>query len=226
VRELVGRVKLGLRSWLAGPTARRHALVGPAHLWKMKREFQREFLTNAGLRPDQSLLDVGCGTLRGGVPLITYLLPGRYCGIDVRAEALEGARRELALTGLESKHPRLVHSPDLATLDLGRRFDFVWAFSVLIHMSDEVLDGCLTGIGRHLASDGVFFANVKYGKRRDGNWQGFPLVWRSLDFYRTAAARHGLTVEDMGPLSEHGHRSGIESQDAQRMLCFQHVINR
>ena len=63
--------------------AERHALVGPGHLWKEKRDWQMGFLLNHGLSPSDHFLDVGCGTLRGGIPIIEYLDPGNYTGFDV-----------------------------------------------------------------------------------------------------------------------------------------------
>ena len=59
---------------------RRHGMVGPPYLWKMKREFQIKFLTDMDLKPDHYLLDLGCGTLRGGIPIIEYLEIGHYFG--------------------------------------------------------------------------------------------------------------------------------------------------
>lgn len=74
----------------------RHRLVGSPRLWEMKRRFQFDFLVCRGLVPDDHLLDLGCGTLRGGIPLIAYLDPGHYTGIDVRSEAIDEGRLELA----------------------------------------------------------------------------------------------------------------------------------
>jgi hypothetical protein len=41
------------------------------------------------------LVDLGCGTLRGGIPIIEYLDADSYIGVDVREEAIEEARRFL-----------------------------------------------------------------------------------------------------------------------------------
>jgi cyclopropane fatty-acyl-phospholipid synthase-like methyltransferase len=57
---------------MADPSER-HSLVGPGKLWEMKRAFQIHFLQSVGLTSDQYLLDLGCGTLRGGIPIIKYL---------------------------------------------------------------------------------------------------------------------------------------------------------
>jgi cyclopropane fatty-acyl-phospholipid synthase-like methyltransferase len=83
----------------------RHALVGPGDLWESKRRFQIEFLLKQGLLPHHRLLDFGCGTLRGGIPLIEYLNDGNYVGLDVRLETLKEACLELEESGLASKNP-------------------------------------------------------------------------------------------------------------------------
>lgn len=199
---------------------KRHGLVGPAALWEMKRRFQIDFLRRQGLLPSHELLDLGCGTLRGGIPLIDYLETGHYAGIDVRDEVIGEARKELEEHGLAHKLPELVATPDLAGLALPRTFDVAWAFSVLIHMPDEVLAGAFDFVARHLKPQGIFFANANVGEREPAGWQGFPVVWRPAAFYTEAAATAGLVAEDIGSLGELGHLSQVAAQDAQRMFRF------
>lgn len=197
----------------------RHALVGEASLWRLKRDFQITFLKEHGLRPDHVVLDVGCGTLRGGIPLISYLDAGNYFGTEVRSEVLQQARKELSKSDLVGKRPTLLMS-DMTQLRLDRPVDFAWAFSVLIHMTDEVLERCLASVSNALAPDGAFYANVNLGEGALGEWQGFPVQRRSMAFYETSAKSSLLTVEDIGALGDLGHRSGRPLQDAQRMLVF------
>lgn len=216
----LNRLRQRLALLFATREERRHALVGPAHLWKMKRDFQFDFLKRMGLEPTQHLLDVGCGTLRGGLPLIEFLDTGHYTGVDVRADVLAEARAELAEAGLAHKQPVLQHAEDLGKLALPRRFDVVWAFSVLIHMDDATLAGALAFVARQLAPGGTFLANVRTHGGDGERWERFPVVTRSLDFYRDAARRHALVVRDLGSLAGLGHASGDPEQDGQRMLSW------
>jgi len=197
---------------------KRHALVGPPQLWKMKRDFQFDFLKRVGLLPEHYLLDIGCGTLRGGIPIINYLEKEHYFGLDSRKEILAEAREELASVGLEHKAPTLLTIADFSSVNLAQEFDFLWAFSVFIHMPDEVLYDCLDFVSRHISVDGSLFANVNIGEQPDANWQGFPIVYRSIDFYRQACLKHGLELTELGELKDFGHLSGVEAQDTQRML--------
>jgi len=205
------------------PGVERHAAVGPAHLWEVKRRFQFEFLTSRGLRPESRLLDIGCGTLRGGIPLIDYLRAGHYVGVEARVAALAEARKELADAGLEDKLPLLIHADDPAQVRLADPVDFAWAFSVLFHMQDETVDACLGLIARELTDDGVFYANVGLGDQREqqGQWQGFPVISRAREFYTSLASAHGLAVGDVGRLDTLGHPS--EAGGRSMMLRFTRV---
>lgn len=213
VRWLIRQVR-----WRAFPREKRHSLVGQSHLWTMKRGFQIGFLTAAGLKPEHYVLDIGCGTLRGGIPMIRYLNDGHYFGVDTRPDVLKEAKKELEAENLTSKVPVLVCAPSIASLDLGRAFDYVWAFSVLFHMNDEILDDSFAFVQRHLDPHGTFYANVNIGAHPAGMWKGFPVIWRTLASYQRLGDAHALTVEDVGPLRAFGHMTGIEDQDEQRVL--------
>ncbi|HUB74334.1 MAG TPA: class I SAM-dependent methyltransferase [Solirubrobacteraceae bacterium] len=216
LREMQGLLGRALRAgrrralFFTSGAARRHAHVGPPRLWEMKRRFQFEFLTSHGLRPSSRLLDIGCGTLRGGIPLIDYLQEGHYTGVEARAEVLEEARRELAEAGLEHKRPTLICSEDPAQVQLAEPVDVAWSFSVLFHMRDEIVDACFALVARSLSEHGVFYANVSLSDEREeqGRWQGFPVISRPREFYAQLAARHGLSIEDVGRLDALGHGAG------------------
>ena len=62
----------------------RHGLVGGTPYAKEKGPFEIEFLKEKGLLPEHLLLDIGCGTLRGGIHWIRYLQPHHYAGLEVR----------------------------------------------------------------------------------------------------------------------------------------------
>ena len=62
-------------------------------MWDEIGTLQFEFLQGRGLQPDDLLLDVGCGSLRGGVRFVEYLNPSRYFGIDI-SPSRRGLRRK------------------------------------------------------------------------------------------------------------------------------------
>lgn len=50
-------------------------------LWEEMGQRQLEFLVEQGLGPCDDLLDVGCGSLRGGVHFIRYLEQGAIAAL-------------------------------------------------------------------------------------------------------------------------------------------------
>ena len=78
-------------------------------MWDEIGELQFSFLKRQGLRPDQVLLDIACGSLRLGVKAIPYLQPGHYLGIEKEQQLLDaGVQQELGETLLQQKSPRLM----------------------------------------------------------------------------------------------------------------------
>jgi hypothetical protein len=214
------RPKLSLHKLTARSSTRRAALRGPPDEWAVQRRVQFEFLTSHGLLPEHRLIDIGCGPLCGGIPLIEYLEIGHYTGVEARAPVLKEARKELAEAGLEHKQPRLIHAADPAQIELKAPFDVAWAFMVLIHMTDEIVDAYLRFVSQRMAESGEFYANAALGDHVHGEWQGFPVLSRPLEFYKRSASSHGLSVSELGTLGWHSDRI---KRGGTTMLRFTHA---
>ena len=65
------------------------AFVGSSWLYDLVAATQFNLLTALGLREYHYLLDIGCGSLRGGRLFIPYLLPNRYFGIEPESWLIE-----------------------------------------------------------------------------------------------------------------------------------------
>ena len=218
VKKVLERIKRRISNLLKTKQEKRHALVGAGNLWKMKRDFQMRFLKEQGMQKSDKLLDVGCGTLRGGIPIIEYLDNNNYYGIDVRENVLVEGRKELKVSKLEHKNPTLFSFDHFSDIQIDTQFNIIFAFSVLIHLADKIAEGCFQFVGKSLLDNGLFYANVNIGDYRDGNWHGFPVVFRSLDFYTDLANKNGMKIEVMGNLKELGHDIGKKSDEQQIML--------
>jgi SAM-dependent methyltransferase len=126
-----------------------HEAVGG--MWEEMGQLQLDFLLLMGLRPADRLLDIGCGTLRGGRHFIRYLESGGYTGIDISKEAIAYARSLVDMEGLAAKRPRLLISRnrDLKFEEFaGETFDVLLAQSVFTHLQPEHIEECF----RHVSS--------------------------------------------------------------------------
>jgi len=121
----------------------------------------KEFLTylqEHGLRPEHHLLDYGCGILRGGLQFVPYLEPGHYVGVEISGARLEQGRRLMDEAGIsgDSYSTILVH--DCSLDELGeRKFDYVWAHAVLMHMPEQDIKTLLCSLQKHLSPGATFF---------------------------------------------------------------------
>lgn len=97
-----------------------------------------EILKREGLRPADTLVDLGCGTGRLAVHVIPTLAGGHYVGIDISRSMLEAAKKRIDETVPDPPcRVSWVHQTTPAfALDAGS-VDVICAFSVINHMEHE-----------------------------------------------------------------------------------------
>ncbi|MER5179773.1 class I SAM-dependent methyltransferase [Streptomyces sp. NPDC002896] len=189
------------RAVMASDTARSpEAAVGgaPSHdRWLAIGQLQHDYLVGHGLKPEDRMLEIGCGNLRAGWRFIQYLEPGHYYGIDISPDILIEAKKTLVRYGLQEKVPHLTPVDNLK-LDFlpDAYFAVVHAHSVFSHSPLEVIDECLSHVGRVLAPDGFF--DFTFDRTEGAEHQ----VLREDFYYRTEtlirlAEKHGLVARFM-----------------------------
>lgn len=130
-------------------------------MWDEIGELQFSFMREHGLEPHHSLLDVGCGSLRGGVRFVEYLDPGNYFGVDANRSLIDaGYEIELGKLGLQEKVPasNLLVDRDFAFERFGRDFDFALALSVFTHLPLNHIRVCLEKLTPRMSAGNLFFA--------------------------------------------------------------------
>jgi SAM-dependent methyltransferase len=146
--------KIGVRA----PLSRNWHRGAVGGLWDEMGQLQFDFLLGEGLSPEHYLLDVGCGSLRGGVRFVSYLEPGRYYGVDYSSRLLAAGRSELRRAGLTGKGAVLVVDGEFELSKLEQSFDFVLAQSVFSHLPFNRIARCVAEVGRVLNPGGRFYA--------------------------------------------------------------------
>lgn len=178
--------------------------------WELLGNLQKSFLIEEGLKPHNSLLDFGCGTLRAGRLLIPYLDKGNYTGIDISDGVIEEAKRMVeADTNLKNKNPIIIynHDMDFEFKDLnGMKYDFIIAQSVVTHLLDEHVQEIFNNLNRVMSDNSVFyftaFINDNIIKMNVRNYKD---VEYTTSFLRDTAEKNGYDIKEC---SKYKHPKG------------------
>ena len=175
--------------------------------WKELGCLQFDYLFANDLKPESKLLDLGCGTLRGGRHFIRYLDIGNYVGTDISGRAIEYGRRLVVTERLAAKEPRLIHRRPgeafFADLD-DASFDFILAQSVFTHLPAELIQQCFASVQGIMRESGIFFftfqCEVKHGIRNPKDFA------HSSKFFASVAERFVMRISLTDPRLSHGKR--------------------
>jgi SAM-dependent methyltransferase len=172
--------------------------VGDGELWHVVGQLQFDYLVGKGLTPAHRLLDIGCGTLRGGQHFIRHLEPAGYTGIDISSEAIAYSNKFVETEKLTEKQPRLLVSQhrDLKFTEFANEhFDFILAQSVFTHLMAEHIEECFAHIGAIMQPSSSFFFTFK---EADAVARPSKKAFRyPFKFFQELADRHRFTVELM-----------------------------
>lgn len=186
-----------------------HSAVGG--LWEKMGQLQFAFLVKYGLEPHHTMLDIGCGTLRGGNRFIRYLNPGNYTGIDISSEAIEYGKKLVREEGLSNKQPRLIlgENKNLKFEEFtGEKFDYLLAQSVFTHLKPEHIEECFKYVGQRMKENSAFFFTFSEANQ-------FTQISRKnfrypFSFFETLSFQYGFKAEN--------HSNNYNHPASQRMV--------
>jgi hypothetical protein len=184
-------------------------------MWEEIGRLQFNFLLEQGLLPSHVLLDVACGSLRGGVHFIPYLDSRKYHGLEMEAALVDAAlAHELPSQLVEEKAPEFVISSDFEFHRFSRRPDYAIAQSLFTHLVPDDMSRCLTRL-RDFVGDRTcrFFVTFFDGDsdRNPATSHTHLAFWYSQSEMESFAADAGWDFEYIGPW---GHPRG------QMMSCL------
>lgn len=148
------------------PSRLRTDTVGLGDFHAVGEALARMLIDVAKLRPDERILDIGCGIGRVAVPLTRYLEGGEYVGFDVTRTAIDWCRREITSrhpnfsfdrVDVYSKHynPKGTIPPTKFTFPCANgSIDVAFLSSILTHMTPDAAAHYVSETARVLKSGG------------------------------------------------------------------------
>ena len=142
------------------------AYVGPPEYYDIIGGLQLVVLMNVGLREHHKVLDVGCGSLRGGRFIMQYLLPGNYYGIEPNKWLVEAAiDNEIGQDMIDLKRPRFSANKHMELDGWGVQFDYIMAQSIITHAPLAMVRQLMQAVYQVLSPEGTFIATVLEGDK-------------------------------------------------------------
>jgi SAM-dependent methyltransferase len=137
---------------------------GPPHLFFKVGHGTMAALETLGMTPASRVLDFGCGCLRVGRLLISYLNPGNYYGIEANEALLEEGKA--LWPHLADRNPTY-HIQDKTDVTFGpwnTTFDFIVMRSVWSHWRQPQIRECMA----HFATrqDGILLTSFPFGNSK------------------------------------------------------------
>lgn len=155
-------------------TGRRETYTPPRRLWfvgggdfgQIGGEFFKYFVELCGLKPNDKVLDVGCGIGRMAIPMLDYLTTGSYDGFDIVPAGIRWSSRVITSRHpnfrfkLANIHNQIYHPTGRYTASEYRfpydnaSFDFVLLTSVVTHLMPPDVEHYMVEIARVLKPKG------------------------------------------------------------------------
>lgn len=147
-----------MAEYVGGGGAEQYKLIG-----NMQVEWLREY---GGLKPDEDVLEIGCGIGRIAAPLTQYLTRGTYHGFDIVPHGIEWCQRKITskypnftffVSDIYNKayNPKGKHrAADYIFPFADESFDFVFLTSVFTHMVADDMEHYTSEIERVLRAGG------------------------------------------------------------------------
>ena len=144
-----------------GVPPRGKIFTGPGDYVKLGEKFLTYFQQLGGLKPNDAVLDIGCGIGRMAVPLTGFLSKeGSYDGFDIVKSGIDWCNRHIAqkhpnfhflYTGLYNQLYNTSDKADASNFSFpypDEKFDFVFLTSVFTHMMPAEVETYLQEISR------------------------------------------------------------------------------
>jgi SAM-dependent methyltransferase len=210
------------------PPLKARRLIGGGHFFEIGDTFLKQSIELCDLKPDESVLDVGCGYGRTAVAFTHYLSEkGRYEGFDILKDGIRWCQRNITPAhtnfqfvhsdiyhGFYNRHGRYKASEYRFPYD-DASFDFVFLASVFTHLLPVDLEHYLQEISRVLRSGGrcfitYFLLNDEVRKRISKGEASIPFTKKLEGYWVTERDKEeGAVAYEQAWVCELHHKYGL-----------------
>jgi hypothetical protein len=188
---------------------RLHATLGievrDAEYTKAKAEKWLGHLQGLGLRPEHLCVEYGCGSLWAAEPVIHYLQPGRFIGLDVTSEFYDLGRQRLGGLIAEKQVRLAVIDGKSVRETAALHPDFVYSRKVLPHVPRRGLPRYVRNIASLVGEQTIVLIDNTPVNAPDGSIQGRRHSAGALQPYLPTHVR--IRQLDFGLVLHHASRT-------------------
>ncbi|PPK46295.1 SAM-dependent methyltransferase [Trinickia symbiotica] len=202
------------------------AWVGPPDYYDRLGAVQFVTLLLLGLREEHFLLDIGCGSLRGGRFPLLYLNSDRYFGIEPEEWCLrQGIEAEVGSALISLKRPKFSFNSDFSASEFNCQFDYIIAAGIFMHASKTQIKTCLTSVSRSLRSHGKFLAAFLAGDSDSTNtdWSYPEVQYYKSSTLNSLAEECGLDLALIDAPHPLGHQWIVLTHAKERQHISHHL---
>jgi SAM-dependent methyltransferase len=194
-------------------------LGGPRRKFVSAGRGQLEILLEHGLVPNDRVVDVGCGALRGGWWLINFLRPERYFGIEPNRDMLQaGIDVMVGAELLAEKRPTFSNVDTFDLRVFGAIFDFAIARSVWTHASRDQIRAMLRSFRECSHEKSLILTSIVEPSKAGSEYDGTGWIGKSHQSDTAGYARYRFaTLRDL--CGEEGFSAeALDISDDQRWI--------
>ena len=124
--------------------------------------FQLELLLLEGLQKEDRVLEIGCGALTAGIPIMSFLESGNYAGIDPNKWLIDASLQvDENQEASYQKQPVFLYNPNFDATSLNTSFDYIISHSIISHAAHWQLPLFLENCSKVLKENGKVLFSLR-----------------------------------------------------------------